>query len=464
MKQFRELRPTLEAISDKAYDILARALKDQEIYVTAIEHRIKTEKSLAGKLELKGVKYKTIDEKLNLFAMMSNTGRDSIQGYKMTWQIDQLQPVTFERRDTIVPGGQSSIDIDTALPSDLAVGMHSLKFYVSDIDGQAALRSDTLRADFAIYGTPLMRQKSYIEVYTDANTYLSSLLYGSLESMEKQQQERVAIVCIHRKGTALNVPESDYLSGLYAYTYPSFTSNRSYFPNETYIAYDMNDYLPVVGSEFCADLLSDIVLQDYYMPAFAQVDLHPVYDPSTRQLSVSLDGRLSPDALPIFQQMALTVLLTENGVTSQQQTISPKTGRKTMTAGYSHPHVFRTFLTAPYGDALTPSGDTFSATYSTALDAGWNADKIQLVAFVTKAVDKVTEDNLRDVDIVGANCMLLSEGEQLGIADASHQSSSADVPVVYTLDGKRLGTMGRKLPAGIYVVRQGDSSRKVVIK
>ena len=50
MKQFRELRPTLETISDKAYDILARALKDQEIYVTAIEHRIKTEKSLAGKL------------------------------------------------------------------------------------------------------------------------------------------------------------------------------------------------------------------------------------------------------------------------------------------------------------------------------------------------------------------------------------------------------------------------------
>ena len=69
MKQFRELRPTLEAISDKAYDILARALKDQEIYVTAIEHRIKTEKSLAGKLELKGVKYKTIDDITDLIGL-----------------------------------------------------------------------------------------------------------------------------------------------------------------------------------------------------------------------------------------------------------------------------------------------------------------------------------------------------------------------------------------------------------
>jgi ppGpp synthetase/RelA/SpoT-type nucleotidyltranferase len=69
MKQFRELHPTLEAISDKAYDILARALKDQEIYVTAIEHRIKTEKSLAGKLELKGVKYKTIDDITDLIGL-----------------------------------------------------------------------------------------------------------------------------------------------------------------------------------------------------------------------------------------------------------------------------------------------------------------------------------------------------------------------------------------------------------
>ena len=69
MKQFRELHPTLEAISDKAYDILARALKDQEIYVTAIEHRIKTEKSLAGKLELKGAKYKTIDDITDLVGL-----------------------------------------------------------------------------------------------------------------------------------------------------------------------------------------------------------------------------------------------------------------------------------------------------------------------------------------------------------------------------------------------------------
>lgn len=69
LKQFCELRPTLEQLAKDAYDLIRHALREQGIYVTAIEQRVKTEKSLIGKLERKGAKYKTIDDITDLVGL-----------------------------------------------------------------------------------------------------------------------------------------------------------------------------------------------------------------------------------------------------------------------------------------------------------------------------------------------------------------------------------------------------------
>lgn len=69
LQQYRELLPSLGDISKDAYDLLRRTLREQSIYVTAIECRVKTEQSLAGKLERKGAKYKTIYDVTDLIGL-----------------------------------------------------------------------------------------------------------------------------------------------------------------------------------------------------------------------------------------------------------------------------------------------------------------------------------------------------------------------------------------------------------
>jgi len=69
MQQYRELLPTLKLLAQEANEQLRQALDKQDIYVTAIEYRVKTEHSLAGKLELKGAKYKSIHDITDLVGL-----------------------------------------------------------------------------------------------------------------------------------------------------------------------------------------------------------------------------------------------------------------------------------------------------------------------------------------------------------------------------------------------------------
>lgn len=62
LDEYRERMPILTKLESTLVDILDKQLKDNNIVVTSVESRVKTEKSLTGKLELKGYKYSTLDD------------------------------------------------------------------------------------------------------------------------------------------------------------------------------------------------------------------------------------------------------------------------------------------------------------------------------------------------------------------------------------------------------------------
>ena len=69
MEQYRERLPLYQRLAVLADEAVRKALKEQHVTVAVMEHRVKAENSLAGKLELKGAKYHSIDDVTDIVGM-----------------------------------------------------------------------------------------------------------------------------------------------------------------------------------------------------------------------------------------------------------------------------------------------------------------------------------------------------------------------------------------------------------
>lgn len=62
LEEYQQYRGIFEKMSEIVCDEIGKLVRDNGIYITALESRVKTESSLSGKLELKGGKYKTLSD------------------------------------------------------------------------------------------------------------------------------------------------------------------------------------------------------------------------------------------------------------------------------------------------------------------------------------------------------------------------------------------------------------------
>ncbi|MCQ2244581.1 MAG: Omp28-related outer membrane protein [Bacteroidaceae bacterium] len=382
-----------------------------------------------------GHKYKTADEGVDFLCGFSNAGRDNIETVDFSFLIDNEQIGDYHCVNT---KSENAITIDYRVdfPEPLSVGEHNFTIVLEKINGKDVDIVRTVGEDFVVYDGTLGRQKHYVEQYMSQKSTYSQ--YTDKIMSEVADNSKVCLVNMYNADGTLAVPEAAKYISRYAYDFPCFTVDRSYFPGEQYVAYDVNYYAQVVP-DIMIGVIGEIVAEQDLYPAFATVEIAPEYDATSRALNIEVSGDLIEGAKALMGNNAvLTVMLTENKVAASQ-IVTDKTGRNKTNTSYVHNHVLRKFVSDADGDAIDLSGNSYKKNYSITLPKNIKAENVEIVAIVSRGVD---EDafSINNYDVTNCNSVKL-ESYITGIKNVNSDfdlETSKSQDIIYNLNGQRI--------------------------
>lgn len=204
--------------------------------------------------------------------------------------------------------------------------------------------------------------------------------------------------------------------------YPAMATNRAYYPTNMvaekrgplhgvlYPDYSFYAYDPALAT-----------------PAFASVNVTPVYNKDGNKLVVKAEGDIVGGILPEGENLYLSVYVLEDNVKSANQEF-PDDGGETI-ANYpdgifTHHNLIRWQCSGIYGDMINGSGN-FSKDYTVELDPEWKLGDLKVVAMLNRGVNL----NPFKMQIINS-CEASATGGSF-IADLDQ-----DMPVVYVENGQ----------------------------
>ena len=167
LEQYDERKPIYEKMEQIAFDTLRWTLRRQGLYVTSIEHRVKERQSLMGKLELKGAKYKSLDDVTDILGLRVITfytdDVDKVAAIaKRTFEVDWQQSVDKRKLHQFDRFGYNSLHYICRLPKSVVddPAMPQLNEYRFELQMRTALQHvwSTIEHDTGYKGVRIPRE------------------------------------------------------------------------------------------------------------------------------------------------------------------------------------------------------------------------------------------------------------------------------------------------------------------
>jgi len=306
--------------------------------------------------------------------------------------------------------GNSDVDLYGAIPTaDLAVGKHTLTIAVNSLNGEPVERSISTSKEFAVYITGFDHQMHLVEQFT--STYCTYCPLGSsmLEILTSLRDD-IIWVGIHGNMNGTDPMRTLQCDTIMSYqggdSFPSASFDRStgWESNSTIIS--SIGYYEQYHQQIAEELSSffDYLEQS---PSFATVNINSTYDADTRNAVITIDGELTSGFEQIMgDDCKLTVYITEDGVTARQLNSG------TWVNNYVHNGVMRKALYSVNGNDLNCQGDTYKNEFTITIPSTWNADNLNVVAFISRPLENGAYGNYADMYINQANKRKLGEFDE----------------------------------------------------
>ncbi|WP_455082920.1 Omp28-related outer membrane protein [Prevotella aurantiaca] len=388
---------------------------------------------------------------------VSNLGTSDINAYTLVASIDGKQ--IKEQTITGVVNGTIKADVVEIPTTDVELGAHKIKFAITKVDGAEPTgntKNDVYESDINFYETALKRQKQLIEQFTAVTCTWCPTGSRFLKQLQDNRHD-LAWVALHGPMGSPDPYQTNQsiaiMNALGASGYPMAAFNRTAMEGAltTAIAFKEEAFSQAV------QMFNQMFEQtDANLPAFVNLEIaakvDKVANENNDQLVVDVKGLGVKSAANFLKDYVLYVYVTEDGL------VSPQIDKGQRIKNYVHNGTFRQCLTNINGDNITWSGDNFDKQFTYTIPAGYNADKMHVVAFVAPklgdksiAVDEhvVNQTNMADVVVLTA-----------GIENASIDADN-EIVARYNLAGQKID----KAQKGVNIVKYKNGKVvRVVVK